>query len=141
MKLIKIDYSLYTFLQILNLFIQPTSRFVNTKWKINPHNSILFTIYKKIDSSFGPLTEGTVRELQTQHKITIDGVVGPNTLKALGSALKAKPEADDEEQKEFIITKELQEFLNKNGFDCGKVDGDPETLIRGAIDKLVDYLY
>ena len=36
------------------------------------------------DGKFGPKTEKAVKEYQTQNKLTVDGVVGPQTLKSLG---------------------------------------------------------
>lgn len=95
----------------------------------------------KIDGHFGTLTGAAVRKLQDKARIKVDGVVGSNTIKALESALKAKSEAIEEEQKKFAVTKELQKLLDKYDFDCGKVDGYPGALTKGAIDRLVNYLY
>jgi len=36
------------------------------------------------DGDFGPKTEKAVKEHQTQNKLTVDGIVGPQTLKSLG---------------------------------------------------------
>ncbi len=44
-----------------------------------------------IDGQFGPITERAVREFQRSHKITVDGIVGPQTLRAIEQAAASKP--------------------------------------------------
>jgi len=42
----------------------------------------------KIDGDYGPSTQAAVEKFQTSAGIKADGIVGPETLKALGTALK-----------------------------------------------------
>jgi hypothetical protein len=42
----------------------------------------------KVDGDYGPSTQAAVEKFQTSAGIKADGIVGPETLKALGTALK-----------------------------------------------------
>jgi peptidoglycan hydrolase-like protein with peptidoglycan-binding domain len=110
----------------------------------------------KIDGIYGPKTEKAVREFQTQAKITVDGIVGKDTTKALlgswiidcdgksccpenetplgafelGRLLKlATPymRGDD--------VSDVQDALKSNGFSPGKVDGIYGKITQGAVKK------
>jgi peptidoglycan hydrolase-like protein with peptidoglycan-binding domain len=52
-------------------------------WSIASHNALLGP--GPIDGMFGPLTEVAVRVFQTRMRITVDGIVGPQTWAALWS--------------------------------------------------------
>lgn len=43
----------------------------------------------KVDGIFGSLTEQAVRKLQADHKISVDGIVGPDTIKALSQTVSS----------------------------------------------------
>jgi len=47
----------------------------------------------EVDGNFGPATEDTVKQLQRQRGLDVDGVVGPKTAEALDAALAALPDA------------------------------------------------
>ena len=81
----------------------------------------------KADGIFGPKTKAGVIKFQRSAGITVDGIVGPQTLSALEKAIEAKKilKAGDRGQ----AVRELQLKLNKFGFNAGKVDGifGPQT--------------
>lgn len=49
-----------------------------------------------IDGKFGPLTSAAVLSFQVMKGLEVDGVVGPNTAKALGLSYPIAPEASDD---------------------------------------------
>lgn len=48
-----------------------------------------------LDGNFGKATEAAVKEFQKQHGLTVDGIVGPKTWKALGVSGNTNPPADN----------------------------------------------
>ncbi len=78
------------------------------------------------EDGFGARTDRAVREFQQRRGVSVDGVVGPETYRALASArwglgdrmltLASKPYVGDD-------VAALQERLLELGFDAGRVDG------------------
>ena len=44
-----------------------------------------------IDGDFGPITEDAVEEFQVEHRLNVDGVVGPQTWAALDKEFSLPP--------------------------------------------------
>ena len=42
------------------------------------------------DGAFGPTLEGAIKALQAKHGLGVDGVVGPATLEAIDTCLRAQ---------------------------------------------------
>lgn len=62
----------------------------------NGENVKLLQEYLKInvDGDFGPTTEKFVKEWQTKNGLTVDGIVGPTTLKKMGIVLKEETSSE-----------------------------------------------
>lgn len=88
-----------------------------------------------IDGSFGPNTERAVMAFQRACGLAIDGVVGPQTWKALDDRLAGGGRPVLRRGATGEAVRELQQRLNVLGFDCGAADGDfgarTEASVRG----------
>jgi len=73
------------------------------------------------DGSFGPETDGIIRQYQTDNKLTVDGSAGPQTLSKIAEQIKELDAAikDDNifapEGKFFKVITQFGVFDNKNG--------------------------
>ncbi|MBM7643876.1 3D (Asp-Asp-Asp) domain-containing protein [Scopulibacillus daqui] len=86
---------------------------------------------------YGTITENAVKAFQKDHHISVDGIAGPNTYKALNVNVK---EAANDLGKELLAKGSrgqyvslLQEKLQRLGFYKGHVDGIFGTLTETAV--------
>jgi N-acetylmuramoyl-L-alanine amidase len=92
----------------------------------------------RVDGVFGPVTLEAVRRFQRDHGQAADGIVGPETWRALVEAAyrlgdrllwhsRVKLRGDD--------VQELQHRLNQLGFDAGSEDGIFGPLVQAAVEE------
>lgn len=78
-----------------------------------------------IDGIFGPITEQAVKKFQAAAGITVDGIVGPQTMAALVVMEARKrneyPVLRQGSTGQYVII--LQKKLKEHGFDPGPIDG------------------
>ena len=77
---------------------------------------------KEVDGAFGPATEAKVKEFQKENKLTVDGIVGVQTLRKL---LELKKNIKGTDKQDAIIFKT---YIIKTGGDAKKVGIDPALL-------------
>src|SRR5699024_3096406 len=87
----------------------------------------------KVDGSFGPATYNAVVAFQKANGLTVDGIVGKNTINKLYSQSTPKPTPPPVNRVPITQTLrrgsrgpqvvELQRRLNELGYNAGKVDG------------------
>ena len=75
-----------------------------------------------VDGSFGNQTDRAVRNFQTDHGLTVDGIVGPKTMAALQSSVNKHHEEHLEKGSSGDEVRKLQELLNEHGASLS-VDG------------------
>lgn len=106
------------------------------------------------DGEYGNNTFKAVAAFQEDHHLTVDGVAGPETQKALAEEVENKKPEDKPHDVDFVLPDLqtgdkgdavvlLQSALNLLGFDCGRIDGQygPATaaaLNRFKEDRLLD---
>ena len=75
-----------------------------------------------VDGSFGNQTDRAVRNFQTDHGLTVDGIVGPKTMAALQRSVNKHHEEHLEKGSSGDEVRKLQELLNEHGGSLS-VDG------------------
>src|SRR5262245_21081835 len=87
-----------------------------------------------IDGVSGPWTQGAVRSFQSQRGLTVDGVAGPQTRRALGK--RGKPKLGKRPmhtgQRGWDVAA-LQFLLHQRGFEPGGFDGGFGPNTQGAV--------
>lgn len=82
-----------------------------------------------VDGSFGSVTDTAVRAFQKDAKITVDGVAGPQTLKAIEEALNAKKVEDSSAKGGYTLDQFIREVQAAVGTTVDGVAG-PVTLSK-----------
>jgi peptidoglycan hydrolase-like protein with peptidoglycan-binding domain len=97
--------------------------------------------YTQIDGDFGPVTKTAVETFQRDSKLSVDGIVGPNTWAALGGDSAEPPTLADGSS--GSVVEKLQEALNNGRGQFaptsnpvlavdGKYGPETKTAVEGA---------
>lgn len=76
-----------------------------------------------VDGRFGPQTDKAVKAFQKDERITIDGIVGPNTFDAFEDAARPRRPSTIKEGSRGKSVEVAQRLLNYHGSNAGTVDG------------------
>ena len=87
-----------------------------------------------VDGSFGNQTDRAVRNFQTDHGLTVDGIAGPNTMAALQRTVNKHYDEHLEKGSSGDEVRKLQELLNEHGASLS-VDGRFGDLTYGEVVK------
>ena len=87
-----------------------------------------------VDGSFGNQTDRAVRNFQTDHGLTADGIAGPKTMAALQRSVNKHYDEHLEKGSSGDEVRKLQELLNKHGASLS-VDGNFNRLTYGEVVK------
>ncbi len=59
-------------------------------WWVKP---VQLALHVQVDGDYGPVSRAAVRDFQRRHALTVDGIVGPQTLRALALTRSGRPHA------------------------------------------------
>jgi len=126
------SYYRYTYIDIISYI--KTDKMILKKGSNNNTDAvkaIQAALGLKEDGDFGPTTEKFVKEFQTKNKLTVDGIVGNTTAKAMGVDLD-----------EFLDTDLSSNVLKtKEGLVITKSYLDKDEYLAGPTDKIYLFLH